>query len=417
MKSWKSKLIPLKDIEFDLNNALTFGIKFLTLRQEAKAYTEHSTCRICFGEGYYGNDEGFFTACPTCPREKRFIFGGRYAIQQQIGSGTFSTTFRAVDRFSCLEERLVAIKVLNRNFTYIGINEVQVLQHLKLKDPKQHFPIVRFLDKFFWKQQYLCLVEEFLECEALESPLVPFSPVYACNSYTNALNFSAYLSQKATISQLLHKFRKVAFQACKFLVFLQANQLIHADLKVDNVMFVHKHALNAASPLAVRFIDFGNAVHFDNVSGYFIDFEIQSLAYRAPEVVFGCEFDEKIDVWSIGCCLFAIWTGKELFEQVDDEHSLCKSFVNLFGNDFAKGKVLQRGKFLNSFRSTLRIDIADESSTKLSKMLLASGLGEEGQDLICRMLHPDPTERIAPKDCILHPFFEDFVDPILYCIA
>ena len=28
---------------------------------------------------------------------------------------------------------------------------------------------------------------------------------------------------------------------------------------------------------------------------------VQPLALRAPEVILGCPWDEKIDIWSVGC--------------------------------------------------------------------------------------------------------------------
>jgi serine/threonine protein kinase len=34
----------------------------------------------------------------------------------------------------------------------------------------------------------------------------------------------------------------------------------------------------------------------------------------APEVILGCAFDEKIDLWSLGCILAELFTGTVLFQ-------------------------------------------------------------------------------------------------------
>lgn len=39
----------------------------------------------------------------------------------------------------------------------------------------------------------------------------------------------------------------------------------------------------------------------ENISQYYGDFELQSLWYRAPEVLMGLPFGIPIDMWSLGC--------------------------------------------------------------------------------------------------------------------
>ena len=40
---------------------------------------------------------------------------------------------------------------------------------------------------------------------------------------------------------------------------------------------------------------------------------VQTRYYRSPEIILGLPYSEKIDVWSIGCSLYELYTGKILF--------------------------------------------------------------------------------------------------------
>ena len=60
----------------------------------------------------------------------------------------------------------------------------------------------------------------------------------------------------------------------------------------------------------IKVIDYGNAyLHHDQRCSY-----VQSRAYRAPEVVLGLPYSPKVDMWSLGCILMELFTGKLLFD-------------------------------------------------------------------------------------------------------
>lgn len=49
-----------------------------------------------------------------------------------------------------------------------------------------------------------------------------------------------------------------------------------------------------------------------------VDEPIQSMGFRAPEVVLGLSLDERIDIFSLGAVLGEIYSGKQLFPVFDD---------------------------------------------------------------------------------------------------
>ena len=60
----------------------------------------------------------------------------------------------------------------------------------------------------------------------------------------------------------------------------------------------------------VKVIDLGSSCFIsDHLSSY-----VQSRSYRAPEVILGLTYDQKIDIWSFGCILAELLTGSVLFQ-------------------------------------------------------------------------------------------------------
>lgn len=71
--------------------------------------------------------------------------------------------------------------------------------------------------------------------------------------------------------------------------------------------------------LDIKIIDFGGATYFNEAN----DSIINTRQYRSPEVILGCcKWDEKSDVWSIGCILAELYTGELLFPTHDDREHL-----------------------------------------------------------------------------------------------
>jgi serine/threonine protein kinase len=57
------------------------------------------------------------------------------------------------------------------------------------------------------------------------------------------------------------------------------------------------------------------------MSLYFGSFELQTVFYRAPEVMFGLPFGPQIDMWSLGCVLAEVRQfSADSFQVVQTNH-------------------------------------------------------------------------------------------------
>lgn len=92
----------------------------------------------------------------------------------------------------------------------------------------------------------------------------------------------------------------------------------------------------------MKLIDFGSSCYTtDHLTTY-----IQSRSYRAPEVVLGCKYDQRIDIWSIGGVLAELYTGYVLFQN-DSLASMLARITGILG-PFPES-VLQSGAETNKY--------------------------------------------------------------------
>ena len=98
--------------------------------------------------------------------------------------------------------------------------------------------------------------------------------------------------------------KRMGIQVLMALHFLKKRQIIHCDIKPENIMMLHSNRS------AVRIIDFGSSC-FDTEKLYSY---IQSRYYRAPEVILGITYSFPIDMWSLACVLAELHTGFPIFQ-------------------------------------------------------------------------------------------------------
>ena len=92
----------------------------------------------------------------------------------------------------------------------------------------------------------------------------------------------------------------------------------------------------------MKLIDFGSAIGEDRA---LLD-NIQTIYYRAPEVILGQNYDCSIDMWSLGCVLFELFAGYPLFPG-KTEHDMLWLMQNALGEvpDVMAGKGRHCGSY------------------------------------------------------------------------
>ncbi|KAJ0395359.1 hypothetical protein P43SY_000939 [Pythium insidiosum] len=160
--------------------------------------------------------------------------------------------------------------------------------------------LVRLIDYFYFREHLIIVTE------LLRDNLYEFSKLLADRGHANYF----------TIPRL----KKVACQILEALEFLHSLGLVHCDLKPENIL------ISNFNECRIKVIDFGSSCFVtDELTSY-----VQSRSYRAPEVILGLEYDQKIDMWSLGCVLAELFTGDVLFKN-NSEQSLLERIIAAIG--------------------------------------------------------------------------------------
>ena len=118
------------------------------------------------------------------------------------------------------------------------------------------------------------------------------------------------------------KTKKVIYQLLQSLSYCHFLSIIHRDIKPENLLL--------SSTGVLKLCDFGFARLLK--PGQQLTEYVSTRWYRAPELLVGGKnYNFSVDIWSVGCLLGELLTGKPLFPGNNDADTLAK-IVKLCGN-------------------------------------------------------------------------------------
>ncbi|XP_075692201.1 homeodomain-interacting protein kinase 4 [Rhinoderma darwinii] len=330
-----------------------------------------------------------------------------YHVIGELGRGTFGKVLKAQKKET---GQLVAIKVIKNDLLRSRVikNEIKLLKIIQQVNTDAS-PLIRFFEHFNVQDKF-CLVFELLQ-----------------------QNLYEYQKENRFAPIPVRHIRTITTQVLEALSKLKELSIIHSDLKPENIVLVDQ----VRYPFRVKVIDFGSASILSEVK-HVTEPYIQSRFYRAPEILLGLPFCEKLDMWSLGCVIVELHFGYPLYpgnNEYDQIRYICETqglpdnyLLNAASKAFyffknmvdtqrrtqwrikteeeyqlaTKGKPVERRKFV--LKSLDQIELLYTPQSCYPEVLAEYCDLRNMVDLMKMMLMWDSNKRIHTNAAIKHPF-------------
>ncbi|XP_036378637.1 ribosomal protein S6 kinase alpha-3-like isoform X2 [Megalops cyprinoides] len=150
--------------------------------------------------------------------------------------------------------------------------------------------------------------------------------------------------------------------------YLHSQGVVHRDLKPSNILYVDE----SGNPESIRICDFGFAKQLRAENGLLMT-PCYTANFVAPEVLKKQGYDAACDIWSLGVLLYTMLTGFTPFANGPEDTP--EEILARIGS----GKFSLTGGYWNS-------------------------VSAEAKDLVSKMLHVDPHQRLTAAQVLRHPW-------------
>ncbi|KAI1314619.1 Serine/threonine-protein kinase [Mortierella claussenii] len=297
---------------------------------------------------------------------------GDYVVEHEIGRGSFAIVYKGYHRVT---KESVAIKsVLRSKLTKKLLenlaSEINILKGIR------HDHIVALVD-----------------CKETESH------IHLVMEYCSQGDLSQYIKRRGDGPPSLpsppggglHEVvvRHFLKQLASALEFLRSKNLIHRDLKPQNLL-LHppsnsKEGSGYGLPV-LKVADFGFARSLPHLS--LAETLCGSPLYMAPEILRYEKYDAKADLWSVGTVLYEMCTGKPPFRAL---------------NHVALLKTIEKAQDVITFPGEPSVDDRTGSSPSQLSHQGAVTISDDIKDLIRQLLKRNPVERISFEEFFMNP--------------
>ena len=224
----------------------------------------------------YDDEEGYYKAVIGSS------IAGRYTVTRSLGGGVFSSVLLCGDDMG--EHGKCAVKVIRSNETMAkaAMKEVEILK--KLGSGKGSRFIVGLKDDGNWRNHVYLVME--LSGSNLREVLHKYG-------LGRGLSMPAVLGySRQLLAGLAH---------------MGNHGVVHADLKPDNILV--SDDLKTA-----KIADLGSAGYEGGEDCVPTPYLV-SRFYRAPEIILGLQWNRGVDLWSLGCTVYELSTGKVCYQR------------------------------------------------------------------------------------------------------
>jgi len=219
---------------------------------------------------------------------------GPYRIIRPIGKGGMGRVYLAIDDKN---KRKVAIKVLPEHFLDDKKKSEYLQRELQIARELNHPNVVNIFDSLELRRKSDGKLQGFMLMD-----------------YIDGENLRDYIAKRnLSLGQRI----EICEQICSGLNYIHRHRLkdgryhsiVHRDIKPENILITEQGQ--------VKIVDFGLSVEEKAFSFLRSRSRAGTPRYMSPEQIKGKRVDERSDIYSLGVCMYELFTGKIPYEAKD----------------------------------------------------------------------------------------------------
>ncbi|KAL7416540.1 mitogen-activated protein kinase [Mrakia frigida] len=319
------------------------------------------------------------SASQSAPRKVRFNVGSKYQVLDVIGEGAYGVVVSAIHRSSGTKVAIKKIAPFDHSMFCL-----RTLRELKL---------LKYFAECGVSENIISIVD-IVKPSSIEN----FKEVYLVQELMETDMHRVIRTQDLSDDHAQY----FIYQTLRALKALHSADVIHRDLKPSNLL------LNANCDLKVCDFGLARSVKTAEPNGTETGFMTEYVAtrwYRAPEIMLTFkQYTKAIDVWSVGCILAEMLSGKPIFPGRDYHHQLTL-ILDVLGTP-----TLDEFYAINSRRSRDYIRALPFRKKKPFASLFPNA-SPQATDFLQKTLTFDPKKRLTVEQALCHPYLEAYHDP------
>ncbi|KAG7820208.1 hypothetical protein KL919_001605 [Ogataea angusta] len=189
------------------------------------------------------------------------------------------------------------------------------------------------------------------------------------------------------------------YQTLRALKALHSANVLHRDLKPSNLL------LNSNCDLKICDFGLARSVASQEDNFGFMTEYVATRWYRAPEIMLTFqEYTTAIDVWSVGCILAEMLSGRPLFPGTD-YHNQLWLIIDVLGTPLMEDYTSIKSKRAKEYIRTLPF------RKKKNFRDLFPDANPDAIDLLEKLLTFNPKKRITVEEALNHPYVSFYHEP------